>query len=106
VGRFTAFLRAVMPGLAGLSGLSYRRFLGANALGALVWGVTFTLLGYYAGNALSSVEKYSGWAGLGVLVVVIGVVVTWHVLRKHRDERANALWLREHPGDASAKSAE
>jgi len=34
VGRFTAFLRAVMPGLAGMSKMRYRRFLAANALGA------------------------------------------------------------------------
>ncbi|HEY5111060.1 MAG TPA: DedA family protein [Acidimicrobiales bacterium] len=106
VGRFTAFLRAVMPGLAGMSGLSYRRFLGANALGALVWGVSFTLLGFFAGSALTSIEKYSGWAGLTVLVLVITFVVTWHYTRKRRDLRANALWLSEHPGEDSAQSAE
>ena len=33
VGRFTAFLRAVTPGLAGLSGMRYRRFLAWNAAG-------------------------------------------------------------------------
>jgi len=32
IGRFTAFLRAVMPGLAGMSRMNYRRFLIANAL--------------------------------------------------------------------------
>ena len=30
VGRFTAFLRAVTPGLAGLSGMRYRRFLAVS----------------------------------------------------------------------------
>ena len=39
VGRFTAFLRAVMPGLAGMSKMHYRRFLVANALGGIIWGV-------------------------------------------------------------------
>ncbi len=43
IGRFTAFLRAVMPGLAGMSGMNYRRFFIANALGGTIWGVTFTL---------------------------------------------------------------
>ena len=33
VGRFSAFLRAVIPGLAGLSKMRYRVFLPANALG-------------------------------------------------------------------------
>ena len=35
LGRFTAFLRAVMPGLAGLSRMKYRKFLVANASGAV-----------------------------------------------------------------------
>ncbi len=69
VGRFTAFLRAVMPSLAGLSRLRYRRFQYANVTSALVWGVGYTLLGYFAGSALPSIEKYSGWVASGVLVV-------------------------------------
>src|SRR4051794_14034712 len=38
VGRFTAFLRAVVPGLAGLTGMRYRRVLPVNAGGGLGWG--------------------------------------------------------------------
>ncbi len=87
IGRFTAFLRAVMPGLAGMSDLSYQRFLIANALGALVWGVSFTLLGYYAGNALTSIERYSGWAATGLLVVVIVVLVVVHFVRRRNTQR-------------------
>src|ERR1700690_589623 len=41
IGRFTAFLRAVMPGLAGMSRMNYRRFLIANALGGIIWGISF-----------------------------------------------------------------
>src|SRR6478609_2701508 len=50
VGRSTAFLRAVTPGLAGLSGMRYRRFLLWNAAGALVWGVGCVVAGYVAGS--------------------------------------------------------
>src|SRR4051812_21941404 len=39
LGRFTAFFRAVMPGLAGLSMMRYRRFLLWNALGGATWGI-------------------------------------------------------------------
>jgi membrane protein DedA with SNARE-associated domain len=84
VGRFTAFLRAVMPGLAGMSKMHYRRFLLANAAGALLWGVGFSLLGYFAGNALNRVEKYASWFGISLLVVVIGAVVAFHFVRKRR----------------------
>lgn len=82
-GRFTAFLRAVMPGLAGMSKMHYRRFLVANALGGLVWGLTFTLMGFFTGRA---VERYAGWGGLCLLVAF--VLLFGHHLYKRRRERA------------------
>ncbi len=87
VGRFTAFLRAVIPGLAGMSRLSYRRFLIANASGALLWGIAYTLLGYFAGTALNSIERISGWVGIGVLVVVIAIVVVLFLLHRRAEAR-------------------
>ena len=57
LGRFTAFFRAVVPGLAGMSRMPYRRFLVANAAGGLCWGVGYTLLGYFAGHAYKRVEQ-------------------------------------------------
>jgi membrane protein DedA with SNARE-associated domain len=88
IGRFTAFLRAVMPGLAGMSHLRYRRFLAANVAGAIVWGVSYTLLGYFAGHALDKIEKYSGFVGVGVLVVVIAVIIGLYLLHRRREKRA------------------
>jgi membrane protein DedA with SNARE-associated domain len=85
IGRFTAFLRAVMPGLAGIAKMRYRRFLLANAAGGLVWGVSFTLLGYFAGNALTKIEKYASWGATTILVVLIVVVVTLHLRRKRKE---------------------
>jgi membrane protein DedA with SNARE-associated domain len=107
VGRFTAFLRAVMPGLAGMSRLSYRRFLIANASGAVIWGVAYTLLGYFAGTALNSIERVSGWVGLGVLVIVIAVIVALYLLKRRGDARIqSALDRRDGDDGDSAKGVE
>lgn len=83
LGRFTAFLRAVVPGLAGLSGMPYRRFLAWNAVGGVVWGAGFTLLGYVAGDSYKTLEKGIG-RGSAVLTAVIVVValLLWHRSRK------------------------
>ena len=79
--RFTAFLRAVMPGLAGTSRMPYRKFLLFNAAGGIVWGVGFTMLGYLAGASYKKVEGYAGKASeiiLGVVVVAVVVLVVRH----------------------------
>lgn len=86
--RFTAFLRAVMPGLAGTSGMPYRTFLTWNAAGGIVWGAGFTLLGYAAGASYTRLETYAGRAGQVVLVVVLLLVVIWFI-RHRRSERSN-----------------
>jgi len=88
LGRWTAFLRAVMPGLAGVSRMPYRRFLVYNAVGGLVWGLTFSLVGYLAGESYHAVEKEVGTVGAVVTaVVVVVLLVVWH-LRRRRSEAA------------------
>jgi membrane protein DedA with SNARE-associated domain len=101
VGRFTAFLRAIVPGLAGMSPLSYRRFFIANASGALIWGVAYTLLGYFAGTALDSIERYSGWAGGAILVVVVAFIVGAHFAKKRGEAILEASLQRDPPEDSA-----
>ncbi|HEX8767981.1 MAG TPA: DedA family protein [Jatrophihabitans sp.] len=87
LGRFTAFLRAVMPGMAGASRMPYRKFLIFNALGGITWGLGFTMLGYLAGASYHKLESYAGKVSQAILVVVlIGVVV--FVVRRHRAKAA------------------
>ena len=88
--RFTAFLRAVMPALAGLSRMPYRRFLLFNAAGGLIWGVGVVLLGYFAGNSYKRVEASLG-KGTAVVtaLVVIAAVALWARARNRRADRAD-----------------
>jgi len=48
--RFYPWIRTFMPPIAGIGKMNYYKFLAANALGALLWGVGITLLGYYAAS--------------------------------------------------------
>lgn len=90
--RWTAFLRAVMPGLAGASRMPYRRFLLFNALGGLVWGLTFCLVGYLAGNSYQRIESLVGRASalITVVVVLIGLVI-WHLHRRRAERRTEGV---------------
>ncbi len=87
LGRFVAFFRAVMPALAGLSRMPYRRFLAFNALGGMVWGVAFVLLGYLAGNSYAQIEKLVGrWVAGVILALAVLAFIVWRV-RHARAER-------------------
>jgi membrane protein DedA with SNARE-associated domain len=86
LGRWTAFFRAVMPGLAGFSRMRYRTFLCWNALGGIAWGITYSLVGYFAGASYEKVASIIG-EGAAVVVAVLVVVglVVWRIRRKRRD---------------------
>ncbi len=87
LGRFVAFFRAVMPALAGTARMPYRKFLFFNALGGIVWGSIFVLLGYFAGASYKTIERVVGrGTAIGVVVIVLIVIVVWQV-RKHRADR-------------------
>jgi membrane protein DedA with SNARE-associated domain len=85
--RFTAFLRAVVPGLAGISSMPYRVFLPANAAGGLVWGNAYCLLGYLVGHAYTKVEHASGIAS-DVLLGLVAAVIIVVIIRRRRKDKA------------------
>jgi membrane-associated protein len=87
--RFTAFLRAVMPGLAGTARMPYRRFVAWNAAGGLIWGVGYTMLGYLAGASYRQIENYAGKFSELILVVIALAALTWFIRnrRQHRTAR-------------------
>jgi membrane protein DedA with SNARE-associated domain len=62
--------------------MPYRRFLFFTALGGVLWGITFCLVGYLAGNSYARIEQT---IGRGVAVVMVLVVVLlligWHLRR-------------------------
>jgi undecaprenyl-diphosphatase len=88
VGRFTATLRVLIPGLAGMSGMPYRKFALANVSSACGWGVLSVLLGYWGGNSwrqLSGTVGHAALLGIGALVLV---AIAVHLVRSRAERRA------------------
>ena len=106
IGRFTAFLRAMMPGLAGLSRLHYRTFLAANAAGGLIWGTLFTLLGYWLGGAYKKAEKYAGWASTGILIVVVVLAVGLFIRGRLAEKQLESTFATSVGDEESALAAD
>ena len=87
LGRFIAFARAFIPGLAGMSGLRYRTFLFWNVLGGICWGVGYTMLGYVVGVSFQRILTQIGLWSLAVVGVVVVGVVVFEVRRRRREKR-------------------
>ncbi|MEX2421287.1 MAG: hypothetical protein WD670_05650, partial [Actinomycetota bacterium] len=61
--------------VAGVSQMPWKRFLGYDIAGALIWGVGHTLIGYALGESYQRLERYAtpfGIALLAILLLVIG----------------------------------
>lgn len=82
-GRWVAALRALVPGLAGMSGLSAGRFTVANLVGGSLWATSVAVAGYLAGASYRALESRLGLASdILLAVVIIGVVVVVRARRR------------------------
>ncbi|WP_091344710.1 DedA family protein [Micromonospora rhizosphaerae] len=75
LGRWAAALRALVPGLAGMSAIPQRTFTLANVTGGALWAVTVAVLGYLAGASYRLLERRLGLGGEVVLALVVVLVL-------------------------------
>ena len=87
-GRFTAALRVLVPGLAGMARMSYRVFLPFNVAGGAIWGATMIVLGYIAGVSWKHVARYATDVGIALFLVVVFALILGHLLRTARDPQS------------------
>lgn len=84
-GRWVAALRALVPGLAGMSGMRRLPFTVANVLGGALWASTVAVLGYLAGASYRALQERLGLAGgIASGVVVLLVLTLWWRARRRR----------------------
>ena len=88
LGRLTAILRALMPSMAGMSGMRYRTFFAWNAAGGIIWAPGCVLLGYAFASALDVVGSTLTWAPLAILALVVVVFGGLHLRRRKREKQA------------------
>jgi membrane-associated protein len=67
IGRFVPIIRTFAPFLAGVAGMSYRRFLSYNVIGAILWIASLVYAGYLFGNI--------PWVKDNLSLIVVGIVV-------------------------------
>ncbi|KAD4060210.1 hypothetical protein GD627_03900 [Arthrobacter yangruifuii] len=79
--RFVPVVRTFTPVVAGVAEMNYKAFVSFNAVGAFLWGVGVTLLGYVLGDRVPFVRENLDLIFVGVVLLsVIPIVI--EVLRQ------------------------
>lgn len=84
--RFVGPLRAIVPFVAGISGMKKSKFLFWNIISAFLWSASHLLLGYFFGNTFSAIEVWSTrvvYAIGAVVVFLLLVYVIRFIIVKH-----------------------
>jgi len=82
LGRFVSILRYTVAWVAGLSRMTWWRFLFWNAAGGIAWATAVGLTAYYGGQAAAdSIRTYGLYAAAAVVIVVIA---GWLSVRRAR----------------------
>ena len=79
VARFLPFVRTFAPFVAGVAAMSYPRFAFYNVVGALLWVVSLTTLGFLLGNT-PWVKEHFEWVALA-MIIIPGLPAVFEVLR-------------------------
>jgi membrane protein DedA with SNARE-associated domain len=90
IARFVEGLRQANGVVAGLAEMSWRRFLAFNALGAALWVVTWSAVGYFAGAHIEAIyaqlRRYELYL-LAALAVFVAVLIGTRIWQRTGEER-------------------
>ena len=87
IARFVPVVRTFAPIVAGMSKMHYRTFVTFNLIGALLWAVGLTYLGYFAGRLITD-------AGINIEYVILGIIFLSivpplvHILKEKKNRSA------------------
>jgi membrane-associated protein len=84
VGRFGPGLRSMTPLFAGVTRMTYYRFVPYNVAAGLVWAVVYSLIGYVFGQYWSELLAVARSFGFSIVALVVLVVVALVLRRRYR----------------------
>ena len=85
--RFVPIVRTFITAIAGVGRMDFKRYMLFSAIGALLWAVGVTLLGYFLGNIPFVKANIELILILVVVVSVIPIVIEWI---RHRAAKSRA----------------
>lgn len=89
--RFIPVIRTFVPIIAGVGRMSYRTFLTYNVIGALLWAVGVSYLGYYVGALLHNLGIEIDTVLLPIVVAIIILSVLPPAIHVLKDKKQREL---------------
>jgi membrane-associated protein len=84
VGRFGPGLRSMTPLFAGVTRMSYHRFIPYNVAAGCVWAVAYSLIGYVFGQYWGELLAVAKSFGFGVVAILVLVLLAYLLQRRYR----------------------
>lgn len=84
IARFIPIVRTFAPFVAGMGNMNYAQFARYNIVGAVLWVVSFTTLGYFFGQ-LPFVKEHFSW--IMIAIIVFSVVPMIVEIIRHRKDK-------------------
>lgn len=85
--RFFGGVRVTGAWMAGITRMSWWRFLCWNALGGIVWATLVGLVAFYAGKAAAdAIAHYGVYGGIAIGIVVVLGIAGLHLVRRRAEQ--------------------
>ena len=81
IARFVPVVRTIVPMLAGAGNMPQRKFALANVIGAVLWTVGISMLGYVVGRSIS-IDKYI--LPIVAVIIVLSLIPPFLEYRRHK----------------------
>jgi membrane-associated protein len=90
LGRFVPFVRTYITVVAGVTLMDRRRFFLWSAIGAVLWVLSITLLGFFLGAAFPWLGENIDYVTIAILAfTVVPLLVEWFKHRREHDDPAD-----------------
>ncbi|QRO12794.1 DedA family protein [Moraxella osloensis] len=84
IARFVPIVRTFAPFVGGMGNMNYAQFARYNIVGAVLWVVSFTTLGYFFGQ-LPFVKEHFSWIMIAIIVFSV-VPMVIEIIRHRKDK--------------------
>jgi membrane-associated protein len=86
--RFIPFVRTIVPMLAGAGRMPARKFAVANVVGAAIWAIGISMLGFWLGKSIN-IDKFI--YPIVAVIIVLSLIPPYLEYRRHRRTRTSEV---------------